>query len=415
MAITPLGADEYGFIYNGESSKTYGVYITDGAFYSAPMRDTTRVEIPGRNGAFLQDHGRFKNIQVVYRCTLYTEAETDFISGIAAVRAWLCSVKGYARLTDDFNPNEYRMAAFVDGIEVSNIRPEVGTFDITFEAMPQRFLTSGETKTAVASGGTITNPTRFSSKPMLEVKGYGNMVVNGYPISLANQVLGSVKLTERGGANPQYTTPAYLASLVNSGNVITVKQGSEITLTLKMASNVTSLDIDLVTGGTFAHLTKSVNTNSATLRFSIDDLIFTAGTNATKTDAFSLEFFYRIGGGAEQSEYLTLTPTIQYNASTRTFTISLANSTWPSIVLQKSKICILEEATADSTVSALGNPTYIDCEIGDVYKIESGQLISLNNVANLGNELPELKPGANTITYDNTITELKVEPRWWTV
>lgn len=415
MAITPLGADEYGFIYNGESSKTYGVYITDGAFYSAPMRDTTRVEIPGRNGAFLQDHGRFKNIQVVYRCTLYTEAETDFISGIAAVRAWLCSVKGYARLTDDFNPNEYRMAAFVDGIEVSNIRPEVGTFDITFEAMPQRFLTSGETKTAVASGGTITNPTRFSSKPMLEVKGYGNMVVNGYPISLANQVLGSVKLTDRGGANPLYTTPAYMTGLVNNGDVITIKQGSDILLTLKMASNVTSLDIDLVSGGTFAHLTKSVKTNSATLRFSIDDLIFTAGTNATKTDAFSLEFFYRIGGGAEQSEFLTLTPTIAYNASARTFTISLANTTWPSCVLSKSKICILEQATADSTVSALGNPSYIDCEIGEAYKIQSGQFISLNNVANLGGELPQLKPGANTITFDNTVTELKVVPRWWSV
>ena len=415
MAITPLGADEYGFIYNGESSKTYGVYITDGAFYSAPMRDTTRVEIPGRNGAFLQDHGRFKNIQVVYRCTLYTEAETDFISGIAAVRAWLCSVKGYARLTDDFNPNEYRMAAFVDGIEVSNIRPEVGTFDITFEAMPQRFLTSGETKTAVASGGTITNPTRFSSKPMLEVKGYGNMVVNGYPISLANQVLGSVKLTERGGANPSYSSPAYLSSLVNSGDALTILEGSEIYLVLTFNSGLSSIDIDLVTGGTFAHLTKSVNTKNATLRFTIDELNFTAGTSSTKTDAFNFELVYRIGGGAEQHEYLTLTPTIAYNASTRKFTISLANTTWPSCILNKSKICFLNPVVADSSVSALGNPTYIDCEIGEVYKIESGQLISLNNVANLGNELPELKPGANTITYDNTITELKVEPRWWTV
>ena len=69
--------------------------------------------------------------------------------------------------------------------------------------------------------------------------------------------------------------------------------------------------------------------------------------------------------------------------------------------------------TADSTVSILGNPTYIDCDLGECYKIENDVPISLNKYIDLGSDLPELASGSNAITYDNTVTELKVTPRWW--
>ena len=28
-------------------------------------------------------------------------------------------------------------------------------------------------------------------------------------------------------------------------------------------------------------------------------------------------------------------------------------------------------------------------------------------------DFPTLRPGSNSITYSNTITELKITPRWW--
>lgn len=401
--------------FDGEHSGDFDLYITGEGVFNAPERDVEMIAIPGRNGAYALDHGRFENIEVVYPAGIFGVDEADFADKVAEIRAWFCSKKGYVYLMDDYHPDEYRLAVYKSGLEVSPALLKAGEFSLVFDCMPQRFLNSGDNKIAVASGGSITNPTRFPSKPMLEVKGYGNMVVNGYPVSLVNETLGRVQLTERGGANPSYSSPAYLSSLVNSGDALTILEGSEIDLVLTFNSGLSSIDIDLVNGGTFAHLSKIVNTKNATLRFTIDELNYTAGTSSTKTDAFNFEFVYRIGGGAEQHEYLTLTPTIAYNASTRKFTISLANTTWPSCILNKSKICFLNPVVADSSVSALGNPTYIDCEIGEAYKIASGHMVSLNNVANLGAELPQLDPGSNAVSFDNTITELKVVPRWWTV
>ena len=69
----------------------------------------------------------------------------------------------------------------------------------------------------------------------------------------------------------------------------------------------------------------------------------------------------------------------------------------------------------DSTIQLLGHPTYIDCDIGEVYKIESGEVISLNSYIDLGSQLPTLAVGENEITFDNTVTDLQVVPRWWKI
>ena len=75
----------------------------------------------------------------------------------------------------------------------------------------------------------------------------------------------------------------------------------------------------------------------------------------------------------------------------------------------------IDEIYGDSTVNFLGNPTYIDCEVGECYKYEGTEIVSLNGVISLGSDLPKLSSGTNTFTYDNTVTELKVTPRWWKV
>ena len=69
----------------------------------------------------------------------------------------------------------------------------------------------------------------------------------------------------------------------------------------------------------------------------------------------------------------------------------------------------------DSTVEVLGHPTYIDCEVGEAYRIEDGEYKSANARVALGSDLPVLAPGSNTIIFDNTVTDLKIAPRWWRI
>ena len=69
--------------------------------------------------------------------------------------------------------------------------------------------------------------------------------------------------------------------------------------------------------------------------------------------------------------------------------------------------------SADSTVYA--NDYYIDLDIGACYTFENFEMVPINENVTLPAELPTLKPGANIITFDNTITQLKIAPKWWKV
>lgn len=156
MAITTVNPRYEGFIFDGENSRDYGIYVQSVKVFGAPTRDVEMVSIPGRDGEFVLDKGRFNNIQVVYTCALGTDTQTDFNTGVSDFRNWLASRKGYKRLEDEINTAEYRMAVFKDGLDVSTLNKETGTFEVTFDCKPQRFLKSGEIPRTI--GGSVTNP-----------------------------------------------------------------------------------------------------------------------------------------------------------------------------------------------------------------------------------------------------------------
>lgn len=412
MAISAISSRYAGFTFDGESSKTYGVYITDGGFYSAPIRDTEVVEIPGRNGAYILDRGRFKNIQVTYKAAMGADSKADFISGISAVRNWLCSKKGYVRLTDDFNPDEYRLATFSNGLEVSNINPKTGEFDITFECMPQRFLTSGETaQTITSSGDTLTNPTLFNARPMLEADGYGTIAINGEEIEIISGPIGRVPVklsynVSQSGDGPSTTfnvLGAMNSNVLNTGDVVTVLGGK---LELTLSQNSSFLSITNLTFSQTGSIFKSAGANGSNIEVAFNNFTFAFGTPRTGTA--TVVVYYRQGLTSSTATF-TLTATV---ASDGSFTVTVAQDFTGDGNNHTLSFSIV---WAISTKSALGSPIYIDLDIGEAWKIEGGQMVSVNNAVSMPAELPELEPGANEITFDNTVTELKIVPRWWKV
>ena len=197
MAVAPTGAIYKALSFDNTSSRNYGVYITGEAVYNAPERDVEMIDIPGRNGSFALDNGRFQNITVTYPAGIFADTEANFRQAISDFRNFLCSKRGYIRLSDEYNPDEYRMAIYKSGLEVEPAQLRAGEFEIAFECKPQRFLTSGETATHITtSGNAITNPTYFDSQPMLQVYGYGNIGIGTDQISIENTVLGRIKISE---------------------------------------------------------------------------------------------------------------------------------------------------------------------------------------------------------------------------
>lgn len=404
------------FIFDGESSIDYGVYLTGEGVFNAPERAVEMITIPGRNGAFALDQGRFENIEITYKAGMVDVNESNFADKMSAFRNWLCSKVGYCRLEDDYNPNEFRMAVFKNGIEVDHDFLIAGEFEITFECKPQRWLTSGETQQAITSGGTITNPTPFDSLPLLAVKGYGDIDLDGSELTVNNATFGNLYVVD---GDSWTTTKTYTIEpdTVNNGDAFSVSGTFNLRIgndSITIAGAIVS-DSNASFDSALSEWSRIMPAYTVVSQLTSNfNCAFTIGTNKTETNTATITFTSAIPYGTAT---YTVTQKIQYIAADNEITVTetATCSTTGGITLafadnESGTTTIIVQSTA----SVLGNPTYIDCDIGECYRILlSGRLLTLNNVVEFGSDLPVLSSGAHTITFDNTVTELKIAPRWW--
>ena len=423
MAVAPTGAIYKALKFDNTSSRNYGVYITGQAVFNAPQRDVEMITIPGRNGTFALDNGRFENVEVTYPAGIFADNEEDFAQAISDFRNFLCSKRGYCRLEDDYNPDEYRMAIYKSGLEVTPAQLKAGEFEITFDCKPQRWLTSGETKTSVSSGSTVSNPTLFDASPLIEVEGYGNLNFNGYTISIENAVMGEVLL-----ANSKTFSSNYIEMIFNK---LSYETGDTIT----MNAGTIEWSMRIINGYGYWGYDEPTTTDSATgfhssghsagfkkmyMATTVPSITFSAGTSKTVTNTATSTFkvgqTYDTRADITATCTQTITYTPNYSSTQSKVSVQYALSYSVSGRLDYGFVGASSKTgdiTVNSTQSLLGHPTYIDCDLGEAYKITSGVYVSLNSKINLGSKLPTLASGSNTVTYDNTITSVKITPRWW--
>ena len=141
------------FTFDGTSSSDFGMFITEASPYNAPERAVEMIEIPGRNGAYALDKGNFENVEQTYHVVVHGSNDADFREMMSDVRNWLCSKIGYCRLSDDYNPGEYRMATYKSGLETDSTFWNGTEFDVTFDCKPQRYLAIGEELTEIGAWG----------------------------------------------------------------------------------------------------------------------------------------------------------------------------------------------------------------------------------------------------------------------
>lgn len=172
------------FEFDGVSSADYGVWITGAGTYNAPPRRFEEITIPGRNGTLTLDQNAFEDIEQTYPAFI----RRNFATNIEGLRNQLLSRAGKKVLKDSYHPDEFYLAKYIEGLEVETAAKGVaGRFDLVFKRDPRRFLVSGETPVTMSSGGTITNPTLFASRPLIHAVGYGTVTIGHTTITIANE------------------------------------------------------------------------------------------------------------------------------------------------------------------------------------------------------------------------------------
>lgn len=399
--------------FGGVLSSTYDIYISGEGVWSAPERDAEVITIPGRNGAFVQDNGRFQNITVTYPAFIVKDTNTNFKTKIDSFRNAIASKVGYQRLVDTFHADEYRMAAFIGGLEVEPIlyNDHAATFDLVFECKPQRFLTSGETAVSVANNGTITNPTLFDAKPQLQVKGYGTIGIGSEEIEVENVEIGRIVIGDNYSTYPMYSQSLLNVDNLNAGDTI---EASPVlfTITAKPDSGLIITNIEGNNGSNCSVSVSYAGNGRAYVTIKTYNATFAKGTPST----FTAYLVYRIYFSDNTYYDSQLNVSLAYNGDNR-ITFSASDNESSSKYEMGTSKPDLEVGTiyGESTKSALGNPMYIDLDIGEAWNEDSGTPVSVNNAVTMPAKLPVLPPGLTTITYDNTITSFKIVPRWWQV
>ena len=419
--------------FGGFNSADYGVYIGGEGTFNAPKRDVEMIGIPGRNGAFALDKGRFENIEVKYTVINQEPDLATFSANLENFRNAICSLRGYQRLEDTFHTGEYRMAAFVDEFEVKPIEYNTAAeFEIVFECMPQRFLKSGENPVTVSDGDTLTNPTLFEAHPLLMVEGAGAVTVNGYNIQINDEEVGEIELV-----------PA-VKDVVSYGgdyreNMVLLENGDDMVLdnfklelTVKLSSysgNPYKKIRNVNFSRTASNLPNFIGTDITTVSDQeVKKIIkygaqtFTKQSTAVETvDSCKLEIGLEDAGGTVTTYNYTFNILVKLQGAGTSqgkghLIIQRANpSSTPSNYYSVRQSISASAFVGISTQSVLGNPTYIDCDLGEAYKIIDGRMFQLNRYIDLGSKLPELSPGDNDIEIDGGITSLEIVPRWWKV
>ena len=666
MAIAETGDIFKALTFDGVSSRDYGVYITGEAVFNAPERDVEMITIPNRNGAFALDNGRFENITVSYPAGIFADTETDFAQAISDFRNVLCSKRGYCRLEDEYNPDEYRMAIYKSGLEVSPAQLKAGEFEIIFECKPQRWLKSGDEIIEVgmyrneyeASGETIevdaganmgaqscivkmlptqsgtgtpsptnvrpiypctriaelyvsptldaedgttytealyttyppgsssamyggtvdfvngyrkntirdlwlgyitwhkseipefadkgcfyytinktgdaaysvgdiemlcshyafdgaarerdgqdkeyygadktvrylkresnsdmceiyirdddysdvttftnslkgifgtrgqlvyerpfyyylwltrnviplsqgtnhvwsngsnvdlkygnynnaiTNPTLFSSSPLLGAYGYGDISFNGNTIHIDNATMGTVLLQDEKSYNSRSPQFQVVTPTLNTGDDITVSGITAVCYEISNIGNITSVIVESADSN--PHFTTTYKYSGNTITFTTKYIPFTFQKGSSYAEDSNLF----IAGctttqGSINSIRVYCTVSAWTGTSGSTVSIKIDRST--PVGISEFGAITVGKITGNSSLSTLGNPTYIDCDIGEVYKIESDEPVSMNQYIDLGSDLPTLKSGTTTFALDDTITGVEVTPKWWKV
>lgn len=170
------------FTFDGVESTIFNTYVANSNMFDSPKENVESIQIAGSNRIVHLSNGTFAPFELEVECYI-PRSMKNYIDGI---RNYLQFAKKSVKYYESLRPNEYRIASYVRAFEVKASDRQGAAFNLIFECRPERFLTSGDETTTLTASGSITNPTNFSSKPLLKVYGTGKFTIGTYELEITS-------------------------------------------------------------------------------------------------------------------------------------------------------------------------------------------------------------------------------------
>lgn len=207
------------FTFNGVSSTTHGLRVTNDYVINSTGNDVETVAVPGRDGDLLISKNRLKSVTLELPCTVLSNRKlTDAGSEISN---WL-NVDGYKDLTLSWDPDFIYRSAFIETFEIAGLMRQFGKVKLNFLTYPVKFYKQGRSTQTLSNGTTVNGIGNVKAKPIITLVGSGDctLTINGRKTKLkavqnritldmqANQVYsGNLPAWDKVVRSPQFQMP----------------------------------------------------------------------------------------------------------------------------------------------------------------------------------------------------------------
>lgn len=174
----------HSFRFGNQDSLDFQMYVEKYPTIGSGTRKRTTISVAGRSGDLHYVEDAFSNFQQSYECYFHGDGPAPQMAH--AIKAWLYGDGTYRCLTDTYDSKHFHMASFAGPMDIQNHLNRYGRCTVVFDCDPRAFLWSGEETVIFTQAGKIYNPTGFTAKPKIVVRGTsgGNVSVNGTTVEI---------------------------------------------------------------------------------------------------------------------------------------------------------------------------------------------------------------------------------------
>ena len=172
--------------FNGRKSSDFFLILEPGLTFNSPSRNIDFQHVPGQDGDIGTGDGTFSNGTKSFPFNLLPP-KGKTVEGLSTdISNWLKKDALWHDLLFDGEPDYVYRAMYYEEYDVERVISLYGKCVLKFVIKPYKFLKIG--LTTVTSPTSLTNPTARDAKPLIVIKGTGNITLN----------IGSEKLTLKG-------------------------------------------------------------------------------------------------------------------------------------------------------------------------------------------------------------------------
>lgn len=172
--------------FNGAKSSGYHLFMEAGLTFNSPALDLGLQKIPGRDGELAIGDGSLLNTKISFpfRLRIFDGSNVETVS--KNISNWLKKDALWHDLYFDGDPDYIYQGIYYEEYNVERIVSWYGKCVLNFTIKPYKFLKSG--LAPLTSPAALNNPTTRDARPLITIKGTGNITLN----------IGSEKLTLKG-------------------------------------------------------------------------------------------------------------------------------------------------------------------------------------------------------------------------